>query len=564
MALERIDSLRPGSMLGHYKILSVLGSGGFGITYLCSDTRLNRIEAIKEYLPNEYAVREGDTTVRARSTDDEKEFEWGLRTFLEEARSLAQFDHPNIVGLRQYFEANGSAYIVMKFQSGFSLEQILHLHPERLTEAHLRALSLQILAGLEATHNVGIFHRDIKPSNIFVNDDGVAVLLDFGSARQSVSDRSQNYTSVLTPGYSPIEQYGSTVPQGPWTDIYAFAATIYRVVSGEKPLSCTDRLLDDAIRPASELGRGRVSDSLLAAIDAGLAVHPKDRPQDIDTWREAFFADNSIAVEPAELRELASLVAEVRALEQLRETSGEELPEGHDYDDDSVTELAGDDVRTRTQFDNDRTVVADQTGDLASSHIATARRTERSRPSSGFGVRTIAIAGLCVLAVVAAAFYLYAPTTERLSESEFRSTAAIPSAPQTTGSDAPAAQSSSTTVGSGKSTSAPARTDDAVLAVTSDSGRNSVETKPVVVSQPAILNPTEPLTARQPGLYAKRNGNPGESLKPDLFESPITNGIGPGDTPTSFEQHVRGTCLSRSISPGERLTWEHIKVVGCI
>ena len=200
------QALPPGFRLGSYRVVRVLGVGGFGVTYLCEHTSLGHRVAVKEYLPNEFAVREG-ATVHPKSAADRDDFEWGLARFVDEARTLTRFRHPNLVRVSDYFEANNTAYIVMDYEDGEPLDVLLKRHGT-LTEAQLKRVLLPVADGLRQVHAAGFLHRDIKPSNIFVRrSDESPVLLDFGSARQALGRKSRSMTAIASAGYSPPEQY---------------------------------------------------------------------------------------------------------------------------------------------------------------------------------------------------------------------------------------------------------------------------------------------------------------------------------------------------------------------
>lgn len=305
MSEEKLrNSLRPGHKLHWYQIEKVLGQGGFGITYLAYDSNLDHHVAIKEYLPMELAVREGDFSVYPASHAQDDRYRWGLDRFLAEARTLAKFKHPAIVRVLSVFESNNTAYMVMEYQEGRSLQQILERR-RTLPEPELAAITRPLLDGLELIHASGFIHRDVKPSNIFVHDNGHPVLLDFGSARQALGEQTQTLTSVVSPGYAPFEQYYSKSDrQGPWTDIYGLGATLYRSISGLQPMAAIDRseaILKaerDVFVTASEIGEGRYSPTFLAAVDASLHFNEKKRPQTIAEWRALFDFDESAEFVP--------------------------------------------------------------------------------------------------------------------------------------------------------------------------------------------------------------------------------------------------------------------------
>jgi hypothetical protein len=237
-------------------------------------------------------------TVVARTTGDEDTFHWGLERFIVEARSLAEFrQHPNIVSVLRYFKANNTGYMVMQYAGAVSLQDYLEQHVV-LSEAQVRALVFPLLDALEQIHAVGIIHRDLKPGNILINTAGQPVLIDFGSARQAFGHKSMNLTAIVSPGYSPFEQYTATGKQGAWTDIYALAAVMYRCVTGQMPPDSLGRMAADAqtLRTAEQVTEP-YSPGLLAAIDWGLQVQVADRPQSVAAWRVTM--ETSASVEDA-------------------------------------------------------------------------------------------------------------------------------------------------------------------------------------------------------------------------------------------------------------------------
>ena len=299
------QALPKGYMLHEHQLGRVLGAGGFGLTYLGWDTSLDKPVAIKEYLPNDLAVRETDHSVMPKSHGDEDNFQWGLERFLDEARTLAKFKHPNIIAVHRYFETHNTAYIVMEFAEGETLDDVLKRGV--LEESRLLSVLMPLLDGLEEVHRGDFLHRDIKPGNIVIRPDGSPVLLDFGATRQAIGSRSRSITSVVTPGYAPIEQYDIRGNQGPWTDIYALGAVAYKAVSGETPPDVTERVRQDPMRPASEVCRGKYSGPLLNSIDWALSVEEEARPQDVASWRKLMTgeaqAPTDLPKEPVSVRE---------------------------------------------------------------------------------------------------------------------------------------------------------------------------------------------------------------------------------------------------------------------
>ena len=280
-------ALPQGTRIREFEFHRVLGHGGFGITYLGWNLSLDIPVAIKEYLPVDLATREQDGSVVSQTAQAAADFQWGLERFVDEARTLARFQHPNIVGVHQYFEAHSTAYIVMDYVEG----EDLSAHLERkgtLQEAELKAILYPLLSALDVIHQADFLHRDIKPGNIVLRDtDGSPVLLDFGAARQAIEAKSRSVTSIVTPGYAPIEQYSSRGRQGAWTDIYALGGVCYRALTGQAPEDATDRMRDDPLVPVAQQCAGRASAAFLSAIDWALSVDEGARPQRVEAWREA-------------------------------------------------------------------------------------------------------------------------------------------------------------------------------------------------------------------------------------------------------------------------------------
>ena len=295
------NSLKPGYQLHWYQIKDILGQGGFGITYLAYDTNLDKDVAIKEYLPIELAVRERDSSVHPITEDRGMSFQWGLDRFIKEARTLAKFAHPNIVRVYSVFEENNTAYMVMEYERGESLQDIL-TRRKTLEESDLLSILVPILGGLSLVHQAGFIHRDIKPANIFIRRDGSPVLIDFGSARQALGQQTKTLTSLVSPGYAPFEQYYSKAEsQGPWTDIYGLGATLYRAISGVAPMDAVDRSKSfvegsrDLFVPAIEIGKGKYSGRFLKAIDHALRFKPEERPQSLAAWKSEFGIKDDLA-----------------------------------------------------------------------------------------------------------------------------------------------------------------------------------------------------------------------------------------------------------------------------
>ncbi len=285
-SVDHPDALPGGYRVQEFELLSVLGVGGFGITYLAKDTFHNHIIAIKEYFPKDFAVRKEDHSVHPRSSPESENYTWGLERFQDEARILAQLSHPGIIRVYKYFEAHGSGYIVMEYIRGETLSERLR-RESTLDEPQLMAILNPLVEGLEQVHATGYLHRDITPKNILLRKDGSPVLIDFGSARRQVLGmRSHSVTAVATPGYAPLEQYSTRgKQQGPWTDIYGLSAVAYRCITGIVPKDATERAQGETLTSASELAEGQYATGLLTAVDRGLAVKIEERPKDLKAWR---------------------------------------------------------------------------------------------------------------------------------------------------------------------------------------------------------------------------------------------------------------------------------------
>ncbi|MEK6550730.1 MAG: serine/threonine-protein kinase [Pseudomonadota bacterium] len=295
MSAYHKNALPVGTQLAEYSIESVLGHGGFGITYLAQDTALGAQVAIKEYLPHQFALRDSKTGVVLPNPSREavRDYHWGLKNFVKEARALAQFKHPHIVRVLRFLEANGTAYMVMEYEKGESLSQQLKHSGPRLDETQLLRVFIPILNGLHAVHEAGLLHLDIKPENIYLRADGSPILIDFGSARQAIIETGHADRVALTHGFAPIEQYPDKGKPGPWTDVYAVGATMYRCVTGKRPDSSMDRYQAqlkyqvDPLQAASQLVKKRYSSNLLDCIDWAMQIQPKERPQSARELQDA-------------------------------------------------------------------------------------------------------------------------------------------------------------------------------------------------------------------------------------------------------------------------------------
>lgn len=306
MSAYHKNALPMGYQLAEYRIDSVLGHGGFGITYLAHDTTLNAQVAVKEFLPHPIAVRDDKTgNVMPKSDRDAvRDYHWGLKNFVKEARALAQFKHPNIVRVLRFLEANGTAYMVMEYEKGESLAQYLKSNGPRLDEAMLLRIFIPILNGLHAVHEANMLHLDIKPENIYLRTDGSPMLIDFGSARQAIVGTGHVQRVALTHGYAPLEQYPDKGKQGPWTDIYAIGATMYRCVCGKQPDDSLERnqaILKykvDPLTPATKAAKKYYRENVLECIDWAMQIYTNDRPQSARLFQDALMGKGRQARKP--------------------------------------------------------------------------------------------------------------------------------------------------------------------------------------------------------------------------------------------------------------------------
>ncbi|MES2070980.1 MAG: serine/threonine-protein kinase [Pseudomonadota bacterium] len=281
-------ALHAGTRLGEFEILELIGQGGFGIVYLAYDHSLQRKIALKEYMPEALAARTNMAHVTVRSEHVRDAFKTGLRSFINEARLLAHFDHPSLVKVFRFWEENGTAYMAMPFYEGVTLKQVLRNRDVAATEEWLKQLCNPVLDALDFIHRENCFHRDVAPDNILVLGDGHPMLLDFGAARQAISGLKQDFTVILKQGYAPVEQYAeiATMQQGAWTDIYALASVLHFAIAGVAPLASISRLVSDTYTPLSARYAGKYGSEFLRAIDQALAVLPQDRPQTIAEFRQ--------------------------------------------------------------------------------------------------------------------------------------------------------------------------------------------------------------------------------------------------------------------------------------
>lgn len=305
-ALMSARALDPGYEILWYTIDRVLGQGGFGITYLAHDRNLDRAVAIKEYLPTSFAYRQENYSVKPITGDHRENFVWGLGSFLKEAQTLARFSHPNVVRVHSVFEENNTAYMVMEYEHGENLAAI-YKQQQNLDQQFFEQTFFPIFDGLKEIHKFEFIHRDIKPANIYIRNDGTPVLIDFGSARQTTQQQTGEMTTLVSQGYTPLEQYSANYgDQGPWTDIYALAATVYEGIVGKKPdeslsrSACLMRSKPDLLEHLDSRVFSGFNQRFLDAVFAGLKLEPEGRPQSLEAWSDMFAngVDESTVVSP--------------------------------------------------------------------------------------------------------------------------------------------------------------------------------------------------------------------------------------------------------------------------
>jgi TPR repeat protein len=311
--VDRNDEALPaGTLINGYEIKSVLGAGGFGITYLGEHRRLGKAFAIKEYFPRGFARR----TAREVSalTAAEPTYKWGLDRFIDEARALAKFHHRSIVAVSDVFEANGTAYIVLAYEIGQDMRQWQAELQRPPTQGELDRILGDLLDALAQLHAVGLLHRDIAPDNIFIREDGSPVLLDFGSARHALGGHSAQMSAIVKNGFSPPEQYTTDARvQGAWTDIYAMGATLYVMLTGSRPPEAASRMLNESYVPLAGLAPAGYRKEFLEAIDQALRLAPRDRPQSVILWTRQLLLGSSEPLGLAKSRRVSVVEPEPEA-----------------------------------------------------------------------------------------------------------------------------------------------------------------------------------------------------------------------------------------------------------
>jgi len=296
--LPPIQPLPPGYQLEGYRIERQLSQGGFSIVYLAHDEQDMPV-AIKEYLPARLTQRSAASPVPIIAEEHQAAFNQGMKGFFEEGRLLAGLDHPNVVRVLNFFRANGTAYLVMRYERGRTLQEHIQKHTGVIAESFIRQVFSRLLNGLREVHMHKLLHLDIKPANIYLRIDGHPVLLDFGATRQGLGGNDATLSAVHTPGFAAPEQTGSGEAQGPWTDIYAVGATLYACLAGNTPISAERRAKGEKLEPAQERWRKEYSPQLLELIDWSMHLPIAERPQSVFSLQKVLNGELLDLVDPS-------------------------------------------------------------------------------------------------------------------------------------------------------------------------------------------------------------------------------------------------------------------------
>ena len=282
------NCLAIGTQVSDFEIIGLIGEGGFGIVYLARDTSLDRIVALKEFMPAAFAGRIDGVHVAVRAANHRATFDAGLKSFINESKMLAKFAHPALVEVFRFWEGNGTAYMAMRLYRGETLRQVLSKGNDDFTEDRIAQVMGPIFDALEMLHREQVFHRDIAPDNIILSE-GRSVLLDFGSARKIIGDATQALTTVLKPGYAPLEQYSDdgTMKQGAWTDVYALGGVLYHLATGKVPLQAVSRMMSDPLQTINQVTGDKFSTTFSQAVSKAMMVHIENRFQTVTQFREA-------------------------------------------------------------------------------------------------------------------------------------------------------------------------------------------------------------------------------------------------------------------------------------
>ncbi len=287
---QKNEPLPEGTRLENYRILRVLAAGGFSFVYLAHDENETPV-AIKEYLPSTLALRVNGAPSPIVPEEHASIFRYGLKCFFEEGRALAHLSHPNVVRVLNFFRANDTVYLVMRYERGRTLQQHIVKRRGAIDEAWIRKTFAELLNGLREVHSNKLLHLDIKPGNVYVRNDGTPLLIDFGAARQTLSSEGTKLPPTFTPGFASPEQHAKREDLGPWSDVYSVGATIYACFAGEPPPAADQRLQKDSLVPARRSWSGKYSADLLDTVDWCLRLDHMERPQSVFTLQKALLGE---------------------------------------------------------------------------------------------------------------------------------------------------------------------------------------------------------------------------------------------------------------------------------
>ncbi len=306
MTLQTNQPLPDGYHLENYRIASVLSCGGFSIVYLAYDWEDQPV-AIKEYLPSQLALRKEGDALPSISDDNLSTFRYGMKCFFEEGRSLAGLSHPNVVRVLNFFRANETVYLVMRYERGRTLQEHILARRGAIKENFIRHVFTLLLNGLREVHSNKLLHLDIKPANIYIRNDGTPVLIDFGAARQTLVQQSMSLNPMYTPGFAPPEQYKHRDLLGPWSDCYAVGASMFACLAGMAPQAADQRAEKDQYVSATKLWKKKYSLQLLETIDWCLELDHLKRPQSVFALQKVLLREKD-----PEVHRKASLIDNLR------------------------------------------------------------------------------------------------------------------------------------------------------------------------------------------------------------------------------------------------------------
>jgi serine/threonine protein kinase len=290
MATQANQPLPEGTQLENYRVLRVLASGGFSFVYLAHDENEVPV-AVKEYLPSTLALRTNGAENPRVPEESAAVFRYGMKCFFEEGRALAHLSHPNVVRVLNFFRANDTVYLVMRYERGRTLQQHIQKRSGALGEEWIRKTFAELLNGLREVHSNKLLHLDIKPGNIYVRNDGTPVLIDFGAARQTLSAEGSKLPPTFTPGFASPEQHAKREDLGPWSDIYSVGATLYACLAGGPPIAATQRMEKDTLPTARRQWAGKYSAELLDTVDWCMRLDHMERPQSVFALQKALLGE---------------------------------------------------------------------------------------------------------------------------------------------------------------------------------------------------------------------------------------------------------------------------------